>query len=212
MQFSEIHGLHNIKDKLIQAVKKNHVAHAQMFAGLPGSANLSMALAFATYINCEDKLESGSCGKCSSCAKMDKMVHPDIHFVFPVYSQSGDKEKIRNENVAKFRAFLSENPYGNLSDWAEFSKAENKQLNISVEESRRIIGNISMKAFEAEYKVVLIWLPELMNIAAANAILKALEEPPEIEALLAEATGTAFREQVQQIREILPGRVSVRMF
>ena len=179
MQFSKIHGLSHIKDKLIQAVKKNHVAHAQMFAGLQGSANMAIALAYATYINCENKQEEDSCGQCASCVKMNKLVHPDIHFVFPVYSQTGDKEKIRNENVAKFRAFLLENPFANLMDWADFAKADNKQLNISVEESRRIVGNISMKSFEAEFKLVFIWLPELMNAPSANAILKALEEPPE---------------------------------
>lgn len=179
MQFSEIHGHQEIKEKLVKAVANNHVAHAQMFAGLSGSANMAMALAYATYINCENKQDCDSCGECASCAKMNKLVHPDIHFVFPIFSSTGDKEKVRNENVAKYREFLIENPYANLTDWADFSKAENKQLSISVEESRRIIGGISMKAFEAEFKVVLIWLPELMNSAAANAILKALEEPPE---------------------------------
>jgi DNA polymerase-3 subunit delta' len=180
MQFSQIYGVNHIKEKLIQSVNNNHVAHAQMFVGMEGSANLAMALAFSTYLNCENKLEDDSCGVCASCSKMKKLVHPDVHFVYPMPSLgTGDKEKQRNENLAKFRSFVLDNPYGDLVDWSKFVKAENKQLNISVEESRKIIGNISMKAFEGEFKIVFIWKPEVMNVAAANAILKALEEPPE---------------------------------
>ena len=96
-----------------------------MFAGVSGSANMAMALAYATYINCENKQDGDSCGECASCVKMAKLVHPDIHFVFPIFSSTGDKEKVRNENVAKYREFLIENPYANLTDWADFSKAEN---------------------------------------------------------------------------------------
>lgn len=180
MQFSQIYGVNQIKEKLIKSVQNNHVAHAQMFVGLEGSAHLAMALAFATFLNCENKLDDDSCGQCPSCLKMKKLVHPDVHFVYPIFSLgSGDKEKVRNENLAKFREFTLDNPYADLTDWAHFVKAENKQLNISVDESRKIIGNVSMKAFEGEFKIVFIWKPELMNIASANAILKVLEEPPE---------------------------------
>jgi DNA polymerase-3 subunit delta' len=180
MQFSQIYGVNHIKEKLIQSVSNNHVAHAQMFVGLEGSANLAMALAFSTFLNCENKLKDDSCGVCASCSKMKKMVHPDVHFVYPMPSLgTGDKDKLRNDNLAKFREFILDNPYGHLIDWAHFVKAENKQLNISVDESRKIIGNISMKAFEGEFKIVFIWKPEQMNVASANAILKALEEPPE---------------------------------
>lgn len=180
MQFSQIYGVNHIKEKLVQAVKNNHVAHAQMFVGMEGSANFAIALAFATFLNCENKLEDDSCGVCPSCAKMKKLVHPDVHFVYPMTSLvAGDKDKQRNENLAKFRSFILDNPYGSVLDWSHYVKAENKQLNISVDESRKIIGNISMKAFEGEFKIVFIWKPEAMNGAAANAILKALEEPPE---------------------------------
>ncbi len=209
MQFSEIYGVHHIKEKLIQSVKNNHVAHAQMFVGMDGSANLAMALAFSTFLNCEDKQEEDSCGSCASCVKMNKMVHPDMHFVYPMYGLgSGDKEKARNENLAKFRSFVLDNPYANTVDWSHFVKAENKQLSISVDESRKIIGNISMKAFEGEFKIVLIWKPELMNIASANAILKALEEPPD-KTLFFLVTGD-LEKNIQTIRSrtqavIIPG-------
>ena len=111
MRFSEIYGGHQIKEKLIKAVESNHVAHAQMFVGLEGSPNLATALAYATYINCENQQGDDSCGTCPSCQKMNKLVHPDMHFVFPMYALgSGDKEKARNALLSDFRQFILENP------------------------------------------------------------------------------------------------------
>ncbi|MFC0185940.1 hypothetical protein ACFFJX_27310 [Pseudarcicella hirudinis] len=83
MLFKDIQGLDSIKNTLIQSVKNNHVAHAQLFHGNVGSANLALAWAYATYINCEDKQENDSCGKCASCSKMGKLIHPDFHHIFP---------------------------------------------------------------------------------------------------------------------------------
>lgn len=180
MQFSQIVGLAHVKQSLIQSVTGSHVAHAQMFLGTAGSANMAMALAYATYINCENRNSHDSCGVCSSCVKMQKHIHPDVQYVFPTYSLgTGDKDKQRADIVANWRSFLSQNPYSSLPDWANHIQAENKQCIISVDESRNIVKNISLKAFEGEYKMVFIWLPEMMNQAAANSILKILEEPPE---------------------------------
>ena len=173
MQFSQIIGLSHVKQSLIQSVTGSHVAHAQMFLGTAGSANMAMALAYASYINCENRTDTDSCGVCSSCVKMQKHIHPDVQYVFPTYSLgSGDKDKQRAEIVASWRSFLSQNPYSSLPDWANHIQAENKQCIISVDESRNIVKNISLKAFEGEYKMVFIWLPEMMNQAAANSILK----------------------------------------
>lgn len=179
MLFSNIVGLDAVKDSLIKSVKNKHIAHAQMFLGTEGSANMAMALAYATYVNCENKQEKDSCGSCPSCVKIDKLIHPDLQFVMPSYSLgSGDKDKQRAERLTSWRTFLLENPFSSLPDWANFTEAENKQCIISVDESRSIVKNISLKAFEGEYKIVLLWLPEMMNQSAANSILKILEEPP----------------------------------
>ena len=83
MRFQDIPGLVKIKDKLAQAVVNDHVAHAQLFAGTEGSANLALALAFATFLNCENRTENDACGQCPSCIKNEKLIHPDLHFVFP---------------------------------------------------------------------------------------------------------------------------------
>ena len=180
MRFSDIPGLEETKSVLINAVKNNHVAHAQLFYGIAGSANLSLALAYIAYLNCESPEESDSCGRCAACIKIDKHVHPDLHYIFP---KAGKQKEADNSNVsaellAAWRSFMVDKPYGSLQEWAEESDMGSKQLSISKDDSKHIIKTVSMKAFEAKYKVILIWMPELMNIASANTILKVLEEPP----------------------------------
>ena len=179
MLFSEIKGLEEVKEKLIESVRRNHVAHAQLFLGKEGSPNLPMALAYATYLNCTDRKDSDACGVCASCVKMNKYIHPDFHFAFPVSSTKTvvAKDAHSASFLKDWRKFLLESPYGSATDWSVLFGGENKQLNISREESRQIIKALSLKAFEGSYKIMLIWLPEFMHDSSANAILKILEEP-----------------------------------
>jgi DNA polymerase-3 subunit delta' len=177
--FSQIPGLEDTKRTLVNSVKNNHIAHAQLFLGKEGSANLALALAYATYINCEDKKEDDSCGECPSCYKFNKLIHPDLHFVFPISTTKEiTKDPLSALFMKQWRSLVIENPYINISNWSEAIGAENKQLNISVDESRNILKTLSLKSFEAEYKILILWLPENMNASSANAILKILEEPP----------------------------------
>ncbi|MCS6823073.1 MAG: DNA polymerase III subunit delta [Cytophagaceae bacterium] len=180
MLFSSIPGLTSIKQTLIKGVQNNHVAHAQIFAGPEGSANLAMAIAYACYVNCENKQQLDSCGLCASCSKYLKLAHPDLHFVFP-YSTTKlvPKDPTSGAFLKEWRSFLTNNPYQNLSQWGELIGSENKPLIIPVEEARHIIKTLSVKSFEARYKSMIIWLPETMRHEAANAILKILEEPPQ---------------------------------
>ncbi len=180
MLFSQIPGLTGVKKQLIESVKSNHVAHAQLFAGKEGSANLAMALAFSTYLNCENPGEEDACGVCASCQKNMKYIHPDVNFVFPTSATTKFKrEDATSEKfLVEWRAFLKKSIYGNVADWAMDFGWENKQLIIPRQESRNIVKALSLKAFEGTYKVMIIWLPETMNVNAANGILKILEEPP----------------------------------
>lgn len=180
MLFKDIPGQEAIKQKLREAVKGDHVAHAQLFAGPEGSANLAMALAFATYLNCEDRTEDDACGRCASCIKNSKYIHPDLHFVYPTAATPKFKREDATSDkfLKEWREFILDNPYGNVTDWSFHFGWENKQVIIPRNESRNIINGLSLKAFEGEYKIMLIWLPELMNVNAANGILKILEEPP----------------------------------
>lgn len=179
MKFSSIPGLFQTKKFLTEAVKNNHTAHAQLFTGGEGALNLPLALAYATYLHCQNRSDDDACGVCSACSKNLKFIHPDTHFVFPVSNVKGDKdeERFKAEITKSWRSFLLEQPYGNIDDWTSFYGGEDKQALISRDESREIIKILAFKPFESPYKVMIIWQPELMHPSAANGILKILEEP-----------------------------------
>lgn len=183
MLFSSIPGLDEVKDKIIQAVKNNHLAHALLFHGPEGSANLQMSFALATFLHCQKPGEHDSCGVCPSCQKMSRLVHPDMNFVFPLVGESKDGEDEENKGKktdfpASFRSFALEKPFGNVSDWIYRNDFEKKQLNISKAAAKQIIKTLSLKSFEGGYKIMLIWSPEYLNPTSANSLLKILEEPP----------------------------------
>ncbi|MFN3839796.1 MAG: ATP-binding protein [Cyclobacteriaceae bacterium] len=185
MKFASVPGHEQTKTLLINSVRNHHMAHAQLFTGNPGSLALPLALAYATYLHCEGKGDD-ACGTCTACVKSLKYVHPDTHFIFPVGNMkrskeiegSDDGEHLKAELRKRWRTFLLEQPFGMLDDWSTEYGGEDKQAIISAEESREMIKTLSLKPFESRYKVVIIWYPELMHPAAANSMLKILEEPP----------------------------------
>ena len=181
MRFSDIPGLTGTKEKLMHAIGSGNIAHAQMFAGPEGSAILPMALAYATTLNCRNRRDGDACGECPSCVKSAKLIHPDVHFVYPVSAAKGKtgKDVVSDSFIEDWRVFVQNNPYGSPNEWAMQFGGEDKQLNISREESRNIIRTLALKPFEGGYKVMIIWLAEYIHTSAANALLKLLEEPPE---------------------------------
>ena len=179
MKFIDISGFEKEKNFLINAENKNHVAHAQLFFGSEGSPNLSLALAFISFLNCNNKINNDSCGECPSCKKIDKMIHPDVHFIFPVAPTTKiNKNVISDLFIKEWRNFILDDPYQNVNDWFNFYGFENKSPNISKDESRNLIKKLTLKPFESENKIVLIWLPEYLHLYTSNALLKILEDPP----------------------------------
>lgn len=174
MRFKDIIGQEAIKHKLIQTVKDNRVSHAQLFLGPESSGSLALALAYAQYINCENKLEDDSCGECSSCRKYGKIIHPDLHFSFPFFAKNAKETSL--DYISDWRKAFLENPYLSLDTWRDSVKAENKQANINIAECHQMIQSLSLKPFEAEYKVLIIWLPEHLG-KNGNSLLKLIEEP-----------------------------------
>jgi DNA polymerase III subunit delta' len=179
VRFSQIPGLDHIKGLLRDTVRNQHAAHAQLFVGAEGALNLPLALAYTTYLHCQNRGDD-ACGTCPACSKSLKFIHPDTHFVFPLSNVKGDKdeERFKSEILKSWRSFLTEQRFGSLDDWTNYYGGEDKQALISREESREIIKTLSLKPFESPYKVMIIWRPELMHPSAANGILKILEEPP----------------------------------
>lgn len=178
MHFKEIVGQQHLKNRLIQTVNEGRISHAQLFVGKSGYGTLPLAIAYAQFIACKNKSENDSCGTCTSCIKFNKLVHPDLHFSFPVSTVGGVKTKPVSDNfIADWRRLVLEKPYFDLEDWHKTIGIEQKQSLINVTESHEIIKKLNLKAFEAEFKFLLIWKPELLNIQASNKLLKLIEEP-----------------------------------
>ncbi|MCK9613036.1 MAG: hypothetical protein PHR81_00890 [Bacteroidales bacterium] len=189
MKFIEITGQLQIKNYLVKTVKNSRVSHAQLFLGSEGSGKLALAIAYAQFICCtnkqyfenKDDLQGDSCGICPSCVKFKKLIHPDIHFFFPVTTSDEVKSKPKSENYIKqWRNFLIDNDYYvSLNDWYDTIDVKNKQGIINADDCDEMIKKISLKAYESEYKIVIIWMAEKLYHAAAPKILKILEEPPQ---------------------------------
>jgi len=179
MLFKQIPGIENLKKLLIQNARNGRIAHAQLFAGNEGSCLLMLALAYAQYINCENKGADDSCGLCPSCSKISKQAHPDLHFAFPTAKVKDEKEDARSDRfMPDFRKFLAQTPFGDVNTWAKTAGFEARLPIITTEEAKSIIQKLALKAFEAQYKVIVIWHPESMHTNGLNSLLKILEEPP----------------------------------
>ena len=177
MQFKDIIGHSEIKERLIKSVRDNHIAHAQLFSGMSGLGKMQMALAYAQYIHCTNRSIADSCGQCNSCLKYKKFIHPDLHFVFPILNKKGKKDAFCDDYLPEWRLFLTHNDYFDINDWLADIGTENQQANIFTREADEIIKKLSVKSYESPYKIMIIWLPERMREEASNKILKILEEP-----------------------------------
>lgn len=179
MYFSDIIGQQKVKDRFLRSVKIGRIPHAQLIMGTGGTGGLQLAIAYARYICCTNRGEEDACGVCPSCHKFNKLIHPDTHFVFPIFKPNSNKKWVCNDFVAQWRDILLQKIYFSYNDWMGFIKAGNAQGVIYADEGDEILKKLSFKAFESEYKVMIIWLPEKMQIVCANRLLKILEEPPE---------------------------------
>jgi len=177
--FKDIIGQEDTKHRLIQSVKEGFIPHARLISGREGTGGLPIALAYARYLHCTNRQENDACGTCPSCQKFNKLSHPDLHFVFPIVNKKGKTNTVCDDFLSQWREFVLESPYFNLSSWLTYISAENSQGVIYTREADEILQKLSLKAYESEYKIMIIWLPEKMHEAAANKLLKLLEEPPE---------------------------------
>lgn len=178
MFFKDVVGQKNIKERLLRSVKNGFIPHAQLISGPQGAGAFPLAIAYARYLMCTDRQDDDACGKCPACVKLNKFAHPDLHFVFPIIKNDKKKKEVCDDYLAEWRKFLSDHTYFNLPMWLDSIGAENSQGTIYAKESNEIIKKLTLKTYEAEYKVMVIWLPEKMHEACANKLLKMIEEPP----------------------------------
>ncbi|MFT7591565.1 MAG: DNA polymerase-3 subunit delta' [bacterium] len=198
MKFVDIIGKDNDKQLLLAKLRNNAIPHAQMITGKPGCGKLAMVLAMVQYQLCEQPTESDSCGACKACVKIEKLIHPDVHFSFPVIPKKSGTKPISNDYLEDWRKAILENPHLSYIDWMQAIGAENKQGNITKEECKSILQKLSLKAFESNQKVLILWLPEYLG-KEGNSLLKLIEEPP---------ANTFFYLVTENIDAILPTIVS----
>ena len=178
MYFKDIIGQEEAKERLIRSAQTGVVPHAQLFSESGGAGAFPLTLAYARYLNCSNRSEIDSCGVCPSCLKYNELVHPDLHFVFPIVSKKEKKKEICDDYIVEWRSFLKEHPYFNMDNWLDYIEAGNSQALIYSKESDEIIHKLNLKIYEANYRILFVWLPEKMHPVCANKLLKIIEEPP----------------------------------
>ncbi|WP_372933307.1 DNA polymerase III subunit [Mariniphaga sediminis] len=216
MFFKDVVGQEKIKDRLVRSVKEQRISHALMLAGPEGTGKLALALAFAQYVSCRNRGETDSCGECPSCRKYQKLAHPDLHFVFPVFPTKEFKKPVSDDFLPKWREMVKKTPYFTLSQWLGFVENENAQGLIYERESDSIMRKLNLKSFESDYKVMIIWLPEKMHQACSNKLLKLIEEPPSKTLFLLitedeEAVISTIRSRAQRIKVPFVDNDSLRL-
>lgn len=203
MQFKDVINQEHTKQKLITLYRDNRLSHALLFLGKEGNGALALARAFAQFIVCEkvngksthsennhslfdvtdtspsneEESLKDSCGICPACKKASQLAHPDIHFSYPTITKKSGEKPIATDFIVEWRSFALQHPYDNLYDWLQFLNAENKQGNITAAECENIAHKLSLKSFEAEYKILIMWMPEFLG-NEGNKLLKLIEEPP----------------------------------
>jgi DNA polymerase III subunit delta' len=204
MLFKEIIGQQEVKHNLVELVQHNRLSHALLFIGKEGVGALPLAIALSQYVVCEKVSRQWSvinkpdepslfgedpsplvtphssedaCAHCPACSKAQALVHPDIHFSYPVVTKKPGTPPVSTDYISEWREFIKNYPYGNVYDWLQFIGAENKQGNITANECNDILRKLSLKSFESEYKILILWLPEYLG-NEGNKLLKLIEEPP----------------------------------
>ena len=178
MFFENANAHLQLKNQLVQLSLTNRVPHALLFGGKEGSGHFQLAMFFAKVLLCKE-VNSGPCGQCSSCKKIDNFNHPDLHFSFPIHLSKSEKSEVSDDQRASFVSMVQE--YHSIGKQVWYAKMGNeyKQGVIGVKDGHEIIKKLELKCYEGGKKILIIWLPELMNAQAANKLLKLIEEPPE---------------------------------
>src|SRR6187551_1254669 len=198
MQFKNVIGQADVKQQLVEMVQHNRLSHALLFLGKEGSGALPLAMAFAQYIVSlpqpapvvEDLfggmtaleptpsyIHPDNIASQPSFQRAEQLIHPDLHFTYPVIPKKIGDKPVSTDYIAEWREFIKSYPYGNVYDWLQFIGAENTQGNITADECNEIIRKLSLKSFESEYKILIMWMPEYLG-AEGNKLLKLIEEPP----------------------------------
>ena len=169
MNFAEVIGQEECKERLLQMTREGRLPHAIMLCGPQGVGKKALAVSFACHLLGEDN------------PMVKKLEHPDLHFTYPTIklpSMGSDHTPVSDDFAAEWHKLLMQGPYFTMDEWMTAMGGENQQAIITAGESDELVRKLSLKSSQGGYKVSVVWLPERMNIACANKLLKLIEEPP----------------------------------
>lgn len=195
MKFSDIPGQSNTKQSLRALVESSNMPHAIMLCGISGIGKMSIARAFMQYAHCHSPRGGEPCGECPSCRQHASFNHPDVHFIYPIVKNKAQKIESSEDRIEAWKRMLEEYPWMPPEKWHELIDAGNSQPIIYVNDADNIVRADAYSSFTSKYKFFVIWLPEKLQPAAANKLLKVIEEPTD---------GTVFLLVSDNEAEVLP--------
>jgi len=163
MAFSNLVGQKKNIEKFEKTYRQDRFAHAYLFYGDNGTGKLTFSFELSKILLCSNN-EFDYCNHCPDCLKFNKMEHPNLHFILPVYKD------IEPETLYELQMQLLNNPYKNIS----FPKA----TSISIDTIRELKKRLSLTSFFGKKVIIIIHNADQMTIEANNSLLKILEEPP----------------------------------
>jgi DNA polymerase-3 subunit delta' len=177
MTLAPLAGHHEARKRLGDAFRANRIPQVLLFVGAPGIGRQRLALWLAQLLVCEHPGDE-PCGACIPCRKVLGLSHPDVHWLIPMprpkAAEPGKQVEEAGETLAAIMAERRETPlYGALDGMASHSIASVRLLQ----------RQATLSAVESKHRVFIIGdaerlVPQESADAAANALLKLLEEPP----------------------------------
>ena len=177
MKFADIPGHNSVKRTLVELADSDNIPHAIMLCGPSGIGKMLLARTFVNYVHCTDRRNGEPCGECAACRQHASFNNPDTHFIYPIVKSESQKILLSTDRIEQWHRMLAENPSMQPEKWHDIIGACNSQAAIYVNDAENIIASEALSNYASDYKFFIIWLPEKMNLQAANKLLKVIEEP-----------------------------------
>jgi len=167
MDFSAVVGFENSKKGLKHSIDSGRLPHAQLFVSEENLSTLPLVFWVLTQLFKGD-------------SKVSKLIHPDIHLLFPISNTIGvsSKDVRSSDQLNEFRSAVLENPYLTYNQWISKNSSAGGSFIIRTDDTKEAVQKLHLKPIEGSYRVLVIWGAEFLKDQSANRLLKFIEEPP----------------------------------